>query len=56
MNIFTENLGTLAVAALLLVAVGFAVYRLKKDKETGKSSCGAGCAHCALQGKCHGGK
>ncbi len=55
MSFLTENIGTFTVAALLLAAAAFAVYSLKKDKKSGKSSCGAGCASCALHDKCHGG-
>jgi hypothetical protein len=27
-----------------------------RDKKAGKSSCGCGCANCAMAGKCHSGK
>lgn len=56
MNMFAESVGTIAVAAVLLAVVIFIIHRLKKDKAEGKSSCGAGCANCALHGKCHGEK
>ena len=26
---------------------------LVRQKKQGKSSCGAGCAHCAMHGQCH---
>ena len=26
---------------------------LIRQKKQGKSSCGAGCAHCAMHGQCH---
>ena len=42
----TANLGTILISAVL-------VYLLRQ-KKAGKSSCGAGCAHCAMHGRCHG--
>ena len=39
-----QNLGTILVSAVLLVI---------RQKKQGKSSCGAGCAHCANAGCCH---
>ena len=49
-----NNIGTIAVSAILLAAVILIILHLKKNKAAGKSSCG--CANCALHGKCHGGK
>lgn len=39
----------------LLIAVGAATLIVKyiKDKKSGKSACGGGCAGCALHDKCH---
>ncbi len=51
-----NNIGTIAVSAILLAAVILIILHLKKNKAAGKSSCGCGCANCALHGKCHGGK
>ena len=38
----TANLGTILIIRYLL-----------RQKKAGKSSCGAGCAHCAMHGQCH---
>ena len=46
--------GTLAVGAVVALIVGFAVFRLVKDKLSGKSSCGCSCSSCPMAGKCHG--
>ena len=51
-----QNISTIIVAAVLILIVALIVKYLVKNKRQGKSSCGAGCAHCALQGKCHGAK
>lgn len=52
----SANLGTiLIVLALTLIVTGVLV-KLCRDKKKGKSSCGAGCAHCAMSGTCHGKK
>lgn len=51
---FSANLGTILISALLLVMVTAIVIYLVRQKRAGKSSCGAGCAHCAMHGQCHG--
>ena len=49
----TENLGTILITLVLLVIVGAIVATLLKNRKKGKSSCGCGCAHCAMHGQCH---
>lgn len=44
---FSQNWGTLVIAALLLLAVGAAARSLIKKRRSGKPSCGCDCAHCA---------
>ncbi|MBO4762653.1 MAG: FeoB-associated Cys-rich membrane protein [Lachnospiraceae bacterium] len=44
MNWFTDNLGTIAVAAVLIVIVAFTIRYVVKHKS--KSLCGGDCAHC----------
>lgn len=51
-----QNISTIIVAAVLILIVALIVKYLIKNKRQGKSSCGAGCAHCALHGKCRGAK
>ena len=51
-----QNISTIITAAVLILNVALMVTYLVKNKRQGKSSCGAGCAHCALHGKCHGAK
>ena len=46
-------MGTVLVALLLAALVAFISVTLIRDKKKGKSSCGAGCAHCAMSGSCH---
>lgn len=50
----TANLGTILIAAVLIVIVAGIIFSIKKDKKKGKSSCGCNCAHCAMAGECHG--
>ena len=45
--------GTLLVAAVVAAVIVWAVWRLRKDKKQGKSTCGANCAHCPSAGMCH---
>ena len=49
----SANLGTILISAALLVVVFLIIRYLLRQKKTGKSSCGAGCAHCAMHGQCH---
>ena len=41
-----ENLGTIVISAVLLAIVAAIVIYLIRQKKQGKSTCGAGCAHC----------
>lgn len=50
----TANLGTILISAGLLAVVILIVVYLLRQKKAGKSSCGAGCAYCAMHGQCHG--
>ena len=50
----TANLGTILISAVLLAVVILIVVYLLRQKKAGKSSCGAGCPHCAMHGRCHG--
>ena len=50
---FAANLGTILISLVLLVIVSLIVVYLLRQKNAGKSSCGANCAHCAMHGQCH---
>ena len=47
------NIATIIVLAVLIAVVALIIKKLVNDKRMGKSSCGCGCAHCAMHGKCH---
>ena len=49
------NPGTLAVLAVLVIIVGLIIYKMIKDKRSGKSSCSCGgsCSGCGMAGSCH---
>ena len=49
----STNIGTILISLLLLAAVALIIRSMMRDKKQGKSSCGAGCAHCAMHGQCH---
>ncbi|MBO4680553.1 MAG: FeoB-associated Cys-rich membrane protein [Clostridiales bacterium] len=49
----TQNIGTILISLMLALIVGGIVYSMIKDKRKGRSSCGCGCANCAMAGKCH---
>ncbi len=47
------NLSTILICIVLIaIVVSISIY-LVRQKKRGKSSCGAGCAHCAMHGECH---
>lgn len=48
-----KNIGTIAIALLLIALVSLILRKLITDKKKGKSSCGCNCAHCAMSGQCH---
>ena len=49
------NPGTLAVSTVLVIIVGLIIYKMIKDKKSGKSSCSCGgsCSGCGMAGSCH---
>ena len=49
------NSGTFAVSAVLVIIVGLIIYKMIKDKKSGKSSCSCGgsCSGCGMAGSCH---
>lgn len=50
---FHQNLGTIVIGLAVLAVVAFIVWKMAKDKKNGRSSCGCGCANCAMRGQCH---
>ena len=49
----SANLSTILICIVLIaIVVSISIY-LVRQKKQGKSSCGAGCAHCAMHGECH---
>ena len=48
-----ENVGTILICMGLIVIVALIVRSLIRQNKQGKSSCGAGCVHCAMHGQCH---
>ena len=49
----SANLSTLLISLVLFAVVISIVRYLIRQKKQGKSTCGAGCAHCANAGCCH---
>lgn len=49
----SANIGTILIGGVLLAAVLLIVRYLLRQRKAGKSSCGTGCAHCAMHGQCH---
>ena len=49
----TENIGTIIVLVIVLACAGLAAWKIVRDRRNGKSSCGCGCANCAMHEMCH---
>jgi hypothetical protein len=49
----TENLGTIVISLVLIGIVAAIITGMVKDRKKGRGSCGCGCEHCAMNGKCH---
>ncbi len=54
----TNNISTILVLILLVLAVVLIIRKMINDKKSGKSvcGCGCGCESCALSDKCKGNK
>lgn len=50
----TGNIGTIIICVILLAIVAAIITKMIRDKNRGKSSCGCGCANCAMGGACAG--
>lgn len=48
-----QNLGTLIITIVLIAIITSIILYQIRQKKRGKSSCGCGCEHCAMNGKCH---
>lgn len=48
-----ENMATIIISAVLIIVVGASIASMVRSKKRGKSSCGCGCAGCAMNGACH---
>lgn len=48
-----NNIGTIIAAAVVIVLLGFAAWRMISDKKQGKSSCGGSCGCCPNSPLCH---
>lgn len=46
-------MGNIIVGAVLVAVVCAIIFRLVKNKKTGKSSCGCGCSGCGSACNCH---
>lgn len=47
------NLATIVVGAVLFAAIAAVIAVMVRGKKKGKTSCGCGCADCAMHGTCH---
>ena len=47
------NAGTIVMSLVLLTVSTLIVRKMLRDRRAGKTSCGCGCEHCAMSGRCH---
>lgn len=47
-----NNIGTILISICLLIIISLIIYKIIRDKKSGKSSCGCNCSNCALHHKC----
>ena len=47
-----NNIGTIAVGAVVAAIVTVIIVFMVKDKKQGKTTCGCGCKDCPMAGKC----
>ena len=48
-----ENMATIIISAVLVFVTAAIIVSMIRGKRKGKSSCGCGCAGCAMNGACH---
>ena len=48
-----DNAGTIAVTLLLAGVITAIIFKLRKERKQGKSSCGGTCGCCPMAGSCH---
>lgn len=48
-----ENMATIIISAVLMIVVAVVIAGMVRSRKKGKSSCGCGCAGCAMNGACH---
>ena len=48
-----ENMVTIIISAVLVLVVAAIIVSMVRSNRKGKSSCGCGCAGCAMNGACH---
>ncbi len=49
----SANAGTIIVSIALLIIISLVVRSMIISKKKGKSTCGCGCANCAMSAECH---
>lgn len=53
LSFISQNLATIIVLLVVVLVFGLVVFKLIKDKKTGKSSCSCGCGGCPMKDSCH---
>ncbi len=52
-SFFIKNIATIAVLFVVAVIVGLVIFKLIKNKKSGKPSCNCGCGGCPMRDSCH---
>ena len=53
MEWLSANIANIVILGSVIAVVVLIIIGMIRGKKAGKSSCGCGCSHCAMAGKCH---
>ena len=53
MEFLKNNIGTIAVAAVLIAVLAAIALKIIRDRKNGRSACSCGCSGCPMSEKCH---
>ena len=48
-----QNGATIVVGAIVFGVIAMIIYKMIKDKKSGKKGCGCGCGGCSMKDICH---
>lgn len=49
----SQNLATIIIAVIIVAIIVCIIIKMRRDKKSGKTSCGCGCDNCPSSSICH---